>query len=81
MVLELASWSSKSPLELLLGLSQELLPESSLKEMRSSTTIYPQSSLEEFVLTSMRMDRFFLWVEEKTLPLHGGRRWSLATWP
>jgi hypothetical protein len=30
---------------------------------------------------SMRVDRFFLRVEEKTLPLHGGRRWSLPTWP
>jgi hypothetical protein len=27
------------------------------------------------------VDRFFLHVEEKTLPLHGRRRWSLPTWP
>jgi hypothetical protein len=33
------------------------------------------------VLTSMRVDRFFLCVEEKTLPLHGGCRWSPPTWP
>jgi hypothetical protein len=33
------------------------------------------------MLTSMRVDRFFLRVEEKTLPLHGGRHWSLPTWP
>jgi hypothetical protein len=33
------------------------------------------------VLTSMRVDRFFLRVEEKTLPLHGERRWSPPTWP
>jgi hypothetical protein len=29
----------------------------------------------------MRVDRFFLRIEEKTLPLHGGRRWSPPTWP
>jgi hypothetical protein len=40
-----------------------------------------RSSLEDSALTSMRVDRFFLRVEEKTLPLHGGRRWSLLTWP
>jgi hypothetical protein len=74
MVSELASWSSESSLE--------LLPESSPEEMRStSTTLLLGSSLEESVLTSMRVDRFFLRVEEKTLPLHGGRRWSLSTWP
>jgi hypothetical protein len=33
------------------------------------------------VLTSMHVDRFFLRVEEKTLRLHGGRRWSPPTWP
>jgi hypothetical protein len=33
------------------------------------------------VVTSMRMDRFFLRVEEKRLPLHGGRCWSPPTWP
>jgi hypothetical protein len=33
------------------------------------------------VLTLMRVDRFFLRVEEKTLPLHGGRHWSPQTWP
>jgi hypothetical protein len=27
------------------------------------------------------VDRFFLQIEEKTLPLHGGCRWSLPTWP
>jgi hypothetical protein len=37
--------------------------------------------LEESVLTSMRVDRFFLHVEEKTLPLHGGCRWSPPTSP
>jgi hypothetical protein len=50
MVTELASWSSESSLE--------LLPESSPEEKRStSTTLLPGSSLEEFVLTSMRVDR------------------------
>jgi hypothetical protein len=34
------------------------------------------SSLDESALTSMRVDRFFLRIEEKILPLHGGRRWS-----
>jgi hypothetical protein len=29
----------------------------------------------------MHMDRFFLRVEEKTLPLHSGRHWSPPTWP
>jgi hypothetical protein len=59
-----------------------LLPESSEEEMRSiSTTLMPGSSLEESTLTSMRVDYFFLRVEEKTLPLHGGRRWSPPTWP
>jgi hypothetical protein len=29
----------------------------------------------------MRVDRFFLHVEEKTLPLHGRRRWSPPTFP
>jgi hypothetical protein len=58
MVSELASWSSES--------SPELLPESSPEEMRStSTTLLPGSSLEESALTSMRVDRFFLRVEEK----------------
>jgi hypothetical protein len=33
------------------------------------------------VLTSMCVDRFFLRIEEKTLPLHGGCRWSPPTWP
>jgi hypothetical protein len=27
------------------------------------------------------VDRFFLRDKEKTLPLHGVRRWSLPTWP
>jgi hypothetical protein len=66
MVSELASWSSES--------SPELLPESSLEEMMSTTTLLPRSSPEESVLTLMHVDRFFLHVEEKTLPLHGGRR-------
>jgi hypothetical protein len=74
MVSELASWSSES--------SPELLLESSPEEMRSiSTTLLHGSSLEEFALTSMRVDCFFLRVEEKTVPLHGGRRWSPPTWP
>jgi hypothetical protein len=47
----------------------------------TSTTLLPESSLEESALTSMRMDCFFLRVEEKTLSLHGGRRWSPPTWP
>jgi hypothetical protein len=72
MVSELASWSSESSLE--------LLPGSLPKEMRStSTTLLPGSSLEVSALTSMRVDRFFLRVEEKTLPLHGGHRWSLRS--
>jgi hypothetical protein len=61
-------------LELLPESSPELLPESSPEEMRStSTTLLPGSSLKESALTSMRVDHFFLRVEEKTLPLHGGR--------
>jgi hypothetical protein len=66
MVSELASWSSESSSELLLESSPELLPESSPEEMRStSTTLLPGSSLEEPALASMRVDRFFLRVEEK----------------
>jgi hypothetical protein len=62
MVSELASWSSESSPES----SLELLSESSLEEMRStSTTLLPGSSLEKSALTSMRVDRFFLHVEEK----------------
>jgi hypothetical protein len=68
MVSELASWSSESSSELLLESSPELFPESSPEEMRStSTTLLPGSSLEESTLTSMRVDRFFLRVEEKNL--------------
>jgi hypothetical protein len=58
MVSELALWSSESLPELLSESSPELLLD---------------SSLEESALTSMRVDRFFIRVEEKTLPLHGGR--------
>jgi hypothetical protein len=66
MVSELASWSSESSLELLSKSSLELLPESSEEVMRStSTTLLSGSSLEESALTSMRVDRFFLRVEEK----------------
>jgi hypothetical protein len=66
MVSELASWSSELSSELLPESSPELLSESSLEEMRStSTTLLPGSSLEESALTSMRVDRFFLRVEEK----------------
>jgi hypothetical protein len=65
-VSELASWSSESWLELLPESSSKLLRESSLEEMRStSTTLLPGSSLEESALTSMRVDRFFLRIEEK----------------
>jgi hypothetical protein len=68
MVSELASWSSESSSELLPESSPELLPESSPEEMRSiSTTLLPGSSLEDSALTSMRVDRFFLRVEEKNL--------------
>jgi hypothetical protein len=82
MVSELASWSSESSPELLPESSSELLSESLPEEIRStSTTLLPGSSLEESALTSMRADRFFLHVEEKTMPLHGGRRWSLPIWP
>jgi hypothetical protein len=82
MVSELASWSSESSPELSPESSPELLPELSPEEMRStSTTLLRESSLEESALTSMRVDRFFLRVEEKTLPLHGGRRWSPPTLP
>jgi hypothetical protein len=81
MVSELASWSLESSPELLES-SPELLPESSPEEMRStSTTLLPELSREESALTSMRVDRFVLRVEETTLPLHGGRRWSPPTWP
>jgi hypothetical protein len=49
-----------------IGVSPELLPESSPEEMRStSTTLLLGSSLEESALTSMRVDRFSLHVEEK----------------
>jgi hypothetical protein len=66
MVSEQASWSSKSSPELLPESSPELLPESLPEEMRStSTTLLPESSLEESGLTSMRVDRFFLRIEEK----------------
>jgi hypothetical protein len=82
MVSELASWSSESSPELLPESSPELLPKLSPKEIRStSTTLLPRSSLEESALTSMRVDRFFLRVEEKTPPLHGSHRWSPPTWP
>jgi hypothetical protein len=57
------------------------LPESSLKEMRSTTPLLLGSSPEESALTSMHVDRFLLHVQEKTLPLHGGRHWSPPTWP
>jgi hypothetical protein len=68
--------------ELLSESSLEMLLESSPEEMRStSTTLLPRSLLEESALTSMRVDRFFLRVEEKTLPLHGGCRWSPPPWP
>jgi hypothetical protein len=66
MISELASWSSESSPELLSESSPELLSELSLEEMRStSTTLLPWSSLEESALTSMRVDRFFLRVEDK----------------
>jgi hypothetical protein len=66
MVSELASWSSESSPELLPESSPELLPESLPEELRStSTTLLPGSSLEESALTSMRVDRFFLRIEEK----------------
>jgi hypothetical protein len=72
MVSELASWSSELSPDLLPESSPELLPESSPEEMMStSTTFLPGSSLEDSTLTSMCVDRFFLRVEEKTLPLHG----------
>jgi hypothetical protein len=72
----------RSSPELLPESSLELLSESLLEEMRpTSTTLLLGSSLEESALTSMHVDRFFLRVEEKTLPLHGGRRWSPPTWP
>jgi hypothetical protein len=67
MVSELAPWTSESSPELLPESSPEWLPESSPEEMRcTSTTLLPGSSLEESALTSMRVDRFFLHVEEKT---------------
>jgi hypothetical protein len=45
-----------------------LLPESLPEEMRStSTTLLPGLSLDESALTSMRVDHFFLRVEEKNL--------------
>jgi hypothetical protein len=57
------------------------LLESSVEEMRSTTTLLGGSSLEVYVLTSMHVDRFFLRVEEKTMSVHGEHRWSLPTWP
>jgi hypothetical protein len=60
MLSELASWSSQSLPELLL--------ESSPEEMRSTTTLLPGSLLEQSVLTSMHVDRFFLRVVKK--PCH-----------
>jgi hypothetical protein len=74
-VSEHASWSlesspellPESPPELLLVSSLELLSESSLEEMRSTrTTLLPKSSLEESALTSVRVNHFFLRIEEKT---------------
>jgi hypothetical protein len=66
MVSQLASRPLESSQELLPESSPELLTESSPEEMRStSTTLLPGSSLEESTLTSMRVDRFFLRVEEK----------------
>jgi hypothetical protein len=57
MVSELASWSSES--------SSELLSESPTEEMRSTnTTLLPRLSLEEYALTSMRVDCFFLRIKE-----------------
>jgi hypothetical protein len=55
MVSELASWSSELSPELLLESSLDLLPE-----------LLPESSPEESALTSMRVERFFLRVEEKS---------------
>jgi hypothetical protein len=65
MVLELASWSLES--------SPELLSESSPEEMRSTTTLLSWSLLEESALTSMHVDRFFLWVEGKN---RASQRWA-----
>jgi hypothetical protein len=73
MVSELASWSSESSSELLPESSPELLPESSPELLpqsspeknRSTTTLLLGSSPEESALTTMRVDRFFLHVEEK----------------
>jgi hypothetical protein len=66
MVSELASRSSESSPELLSESLPELLTESSSEEMRSTNiTLLPGSLLEESALTSMRVDRFFLRVEEK----------------
>jgi hypothetical protein len=66
MVSELASWYSESSSELLSESSLELLPESSPEEMRSTTTtLLPESSLGESALTSMRVECFFLRVEEE----------------
>jgi hypothetical protein len=62
------------------GVVDGVVAESSPEKMRStSTTLLPGSLLEESALTSMRVDLFFLCVEEKTLPPHGGCRWSLPT--
>jgi hypothetical protein len=80
MVSELASWCSESSPDLLPESSSELLLESSSEEMRSTnTTLLPGLLLEEFVPNSMRVDRFFLCVEETTLPHHGGPRRSPPT--
>jgi hypothetical protein len=43
----------------------ELFLESLPKEMRPTTTLLPRLSPHESALNSMRMDRFFPWVEEK----------------
>jgi hypothetical protein len=58
-----------------------IAPESSPEEMRFTTTLLPGSSPEESALTSMRVDCFFLRIQEKFLPLHGGRRWSPTSSP
>jgi hypothetical protein len=66
MVSELASWSSESSPKLLPESSLELLAEMLPEEMRSTnTTILSGSSLEVSALTSMRVDRYFVRVEEK----------------
>jgi hypothetical protein len=74
MVSELASWFSES--------SSELLPESLLEEMRStSTTLLPGHRWRSPRSLQCAWTASSFALRKKTLPLHGEHRWSPPTWP